>query len=564
SPPVSSTGSHPYWRLQKNVASWGLDSRNLPRKALHAYRYYGVTSLAQVNGKDPSRIEAVLRRGIEIAWDFMPNGDIKTHVSYDTNGTRANPAIWQPSATTRGRAHCMLIVGYDRRSSNSKNHYFICKNSWGSWGRSADGFTYVSYDYLKQYGAAGTYITGTTKPAAWPELAFLGRWNLSFDGHRGTLDIYHMPGIFQWHFDRDRVRQTDRRLGIFTDTSGKVHRVNGEISGNKLTFWFKNSRPVMGWGETRETPLMGRRFVYHMVNPYGGEMAGWHHSNSGTFPDPAWGGYARIPTTITGTNGFLSPSFNTSQAWRPEMYLGMWNVVFDLANGQLSLQQRNDLLVPASLRATCAGLQGEFIESGTNKRRAITATVNKSRPAEIKISFTHSTRGYVQLRGYMLSWQKGVFAGDAYSRRSSANGFYAYRTGSASIPGVIGVIGKGCRGTNGTLTQTFTGSPFLAKTLVVRVAGGPRSGRGMWVVGGSRSRFLFPGTKDCFLRVNPLIALGIGFNKAGAFSHSMVVPNDRKLIGTSFHSQFGGFDRGANAAGVTISNALSLRIGGYR
>jgi hypothetical protein len=144
----------------------------------------------------------VLASGKEVVWDF--------HVANRGQG----PVIWTPcskdQASCPAGEHAMLLIGYDRRDPDPRNHYFLVKNSWGptQW---PDGYTRISYDYLRTYGINAGYINQVERPRPWPELAFIGRWNFNFDGHKGELDINHVPGVSQWLLDKsDHV--ADRRL----------------------------------------------------------------------------------------------------------------------------------------------------------------------------------------------------------------------------------------------------------------------------------------------------------------------------------------------------------------
>ena len=457
-----------FWALQKNVNDWGLDPRNLPRGALRASRYYGVRTFAKTAGNNTASIEAILASGREVVWGFQPNGNIVTHRNYSSTGTKTNPAVWRTSSKRANDSHCMLIVGYDR-----SRQYFICKNHWAKSGRSADGFSYISYSYLRSYGSTANYITSILTPKSRPELAFIGRYNIAFDGHRGTLDITHMPGAMQWRFNRDGVKQVDRRIGTFFDAKGKAFRVNGSISGRRIVFWFKSTRPAMTFDEQRGTTAGGRRFVYYLAN---------------------------------------------------------------------------------------AGLQAEFIDPFTRKRVKFVALVRKSRPAELICRFTHPTRGYVSVRCYMLSWQRGVIAGEV--NVGGLNGFLGWRTGSAIQSGSKTKVGTGCRGSKNTLLHTISSAPFLGRHFTVWTTGGPSYATGLWTIGSLHAPVLFPGTTNCYLRVAGA-SLPIRFDSTGVSKFSLQVPNDSNLVGVRLASQSVSFDRGARA-GLTISNAVSLLVGGYR
>lgn len=98
-----------------------------------------------------------------------------------------------------------------------------------------------------------------------------------YDGHKGTLDIYHLPGIGIW----PAPSITDRRIGVFYDAAGTAFRVNGSLSGNKIEFWFDSAKPNLPWNE-----LSGQRFVYHL-EPTLDIMTGLHYDGDGR----SYGGY---------------------------------------------------------------------------------------------------------------------------------------------------------------------------------------------------------------------------------------------------------------------------------
>src|SRR5690606_14685776 len=117
------------------------------------------------------------------------------------------------------------------------------------------------------------------------------------------------------------------------------------------------------------------------------------------------------------------------------------------------------------------------------------------------------------------------------------NAFYAYRTGAAEITGLATGIGVGCLGSNGTLVQKIGPAPFLGRTSVFAVSGGPVLGAGMWLIGVPSPTFVFPGTK-CGVYVQPALSLGIAFDKVGGFQFQSAVPNQRALIGSKMRTQF--------------------------
>ncbi|MGF1636546.1 MAG: C1 family peptidase, partial [Cyclobacteriaceae bacterium] len=176
-------------RIQREYSTFNLDSTILNNSILRHDKFYSVGNYRNIeNPRDPAQFESALRRGYEVVWDFAG-------ANPGDPGGRNNRGVWQRCDACGTIPHSMLIVGYDKRSSNSDDHYFIVKNSWGPDNRAegSQGFTYISYDYVRSYGAGANYVTLVNPPQAWPELAFIGRWKLNFDGHRGELDIYHLP-----------------------------------------------------------------------------------------------------------------------------------------------------------------------------------------------------------------------------------------------------------------------------------------------------------------------------------------------------------------------------------
>ena len=194
-------------------------------------------------------------------------------------GKQPGNAMWTYNGPAKpdAQGHSVLIVGYDRR--DARNPYFIIKNSWGpTQVPGAKGFTYVSYEFLQKYGLEAAYITGITQ-RSWPELRFVGRWALHFDGWEGILDITHVPGVFQGVLNQKGDKTRDRRIGIFfeKDNPSKAFRVNGSMKGNRIDFYIDGKNP-----NARCDQLGGRHFTYYLSAGDRDLMAGSHRDINGS------------------------------------------------------------------------------------------------------------------------------------------------------------------------------------------------------------------------------------------------------------------------------------------
>jgi len=281
----------PNWEIPDQKVANDFNFSLFTANVLRAPRYYGASSVTRIASdrlRAAAEYEHVLRLGFEVSINV--------------------------AGSLYGGAHNVIIVGFDKTDSASP--IFLIKNSWGPL--NGDPTLHCerrSYaDVLGDVGSA-EYLTDVTEPAAWPELAFLGRWKLTFDGHKGALDIYHLPGIGNLPFDAPDI--ADRRIGVFYDSAGTAFRVNGSLSGNSIEFWFDGATPNLPWDQ-----LSGRRFVYHL-DPDLNVMTGFHYDGDGS----RYGGYATKGSYLAHGTPSLPTVFSLPNA--------TWNVLIGDLQGSV-------------------------------------------------------------------------------------------------------------------------------------------------------------------------------------------------------------------------------------
>jgi len=529
----------PWWNVQRNADDFNLDPTHMPDAALKQPFYYSIQGAVRLS--DPtsaSQIEAALQSGREVLWSFP--------------GSSGNQSgnIWTHSGAAAGGGHAMLIVGYDRSSRSSANHHFICKNSWGATSNPG-GYTHISYGYL-QYGYQAGYITGVNPPKPWPELAFVGRWNLSYDGWQGILDVHHIPGV-----TLSNIGVKDRRVGTFYDAQGTPHRVNGSIVGDRMKFWFKRTRPNMRWDESATSTVFDRQFTYFMADPEQKIMAGFHTDASGS----TWGGYAGKPTTIQGLDGFLSPVFNPALAGQPEQYLGTYDISVGGMNGKLHISRRDDKRVPVSRRATHAGLVAVLDLPQAPPAKSFVAEVERANPQRIDLRLP-LPGGTILFEGRMLSWQAGVIAA---ANVSVGQGLVAHRTGNSIGSGQYTYFQGGCVGTNGTPALAGVGLPNLGNTFYYRVSNAPPSASVFLLLAGGTQPAplnLGPmGAPSCLLEVSIGHILSSQADGSGTVFLPQSLPVVPGFVGAKLATQALVHDPMANQLGFTSSNRMDVMVG---
>jgi len=140
-----------------------------------------------------------------------------------------------------------------------------------------------------------------------------------------------------------------------------------------------------------------------------------------------------------------------------------------------------------------------------------------------------------------------------------------------TTPASYSITGTGCPGTNNLSPQlSNAGRPWLGETLAVTIGNLPGNSLAFMTTGFSNTTSLFGplpvslasfGMPGCQLQVDASIVLFLVVSNGSAV-WSLPIPNDGGLLGVQFYNQAGNLDAGANAAGVTISNAGAAVIGG--
>lgn len=124
-------------------------------------------------------------------------------------------------------------------------------------------------------------------------------------------------------------------------------------------------------------------------------------------------------------------------------------------------------------------------------------------------------------------------------------------------------LGAGCAGSNGTPRLTCTARPqfgFNATVEMDQLANGAAIGAigaGLFTNPAPLDNYGMPG---CSLWLFPDVILFLPV-VGGVMTSTFGIPNDPGLLGVTIHEQGLSFDPGANAAGMVVSNALTLLLG---
>jgi hypothetical protein len=338
----------------------------MPQSALDGARYgaTGVTYLTAAEVKQVDKYRAILASGREVIMEFR---------CCDGNPGFRSMLPWKLPANSSGggSGHVMTIVGYDHGR---------VKNSWGSdWADS--GYAWVAYDMVTRAATGAAYLQGVVSPtAAFDPFShkhfFLGRWQLNYDGWKGTLDIYNLPENYATTPGRNY------RVGTLLMADGRVHRVNGYITGNALNFYVDWSQPNLP-----RSQLTGLNFKMMLSTRDHKEMAG-------TVRDAVWGTFpaaavkASAPITGVARPGGLSVS----------SYLGTWDFSHDGWKGRLEITTAN----PVTRQ-----LAGRYVSANGQAFALVGSANTDARLFNFQIAFATPQ----SFQGYLNGRELGVMGG---------------------------------------------------------------------------------------------------------------------------------------------------------
>ncbi|NOU30357.1 MAG: C1 family peptidase [Polyangiaceae bacterium] len=342
----------------------------LPQTALEGARYRP-TSVKSASYADLTNLawyKAELAAGREIAFDFALSSP-----------DPSNNGIWDPGSTFVAN-HAMLIVGY-----NDVKQAFYVKNQWGT-----GAFDLFAYSWIT---GGAVYSATTVLDVADPYTAFgaaqnpqltLGRWNLDYDGWRGTLDIYRLatPG--------------GRRVGTYFGPDGVARRVNGYITGNTFDFYIDLANP-----NQPVTALSGMHFRTYVYAQETGTMAGIMTGLDGN----RWTAIAQKGTWPSG--------IARSGAWLgAAAYSGRWQLDTDGVRGTLAIE---------------ANASGQITGTYTNASGTTVAVTGQvtADPRIFSLSIPNGASS-TYYQGYLNGHALGIMSGAAVPG-GTAVGFHATR-----------------------------------------------------------------------------------------------------------------------------------------
>ncbi|PHR61911.1 MAG: hypothetical protein COA43_01700 [Robiginitomaculum sp.] len=382
-PAIANKYNSPYWSKQKTKSDFNLEGGFLKKKHLTAARYYSGTGFNRISGRNKDTMIRAIENQLSARREVVIDMNMQYRISNSDN--RDKRMLERCDTCTNRGAHSMLIVGYNRVSRDSTKHYFIVKNSWGINHNTTrtDGYTFITYDMLKATAYSAAYITGVTNPRPWPELANIGRWETKLGAWRGILDIYHVPGVMKQPFTNQGSSMRDARIGTFYNHKGKAYRVNGVMSGRKMTFWIDKNKPHVSYDR-----MIGTKYTMNRI--HGEDLTVGRFTDNGSV---TYAGYMKRK----GTSAFREPTVKRDQS--PRDIVGKWAMVYGT-----NAQRTAEFCITS------------VSSSGTIRGRGATAITGSFKPGEggrhFRIRGINNNNGYID--AIRMSWHGNIATGESY------------------------------------------------------------------------------------------------------------------------------------------------------
>ena len=140
------------------------------------------------------------------------------------------------------------------------------------------------------------------------------------------------------------------------------------------------------------------------------------------------------------------------------------------------------------------------------------------------------------------------------------------------VTGTFTSFGTGCAGARGVPVHTGLGTPETDSTMTLHTTSGPANSLALVFVGTSRvvwNGILLPlslagaGAPGCTMLAAPHLIITQTINFAGVGNTDVALPNDPALVGSHVYTQIAPIDLAANTLGLSFSNGLDTRIGGW-
>lgn len=133
--------------------------------------------------------------------------------------------------------------------------------------------------------------------------------------------------------------------------------------------------------------------------------------------------------------------------------------------------------------------------------------------------------------------------------------------------------GTSCAGSSATPRHTGSGVAEIGNKIQLRLSSARRDSSAILLLGFSKStwnRLPLPfdlsgaGAPGCKLYAPGAIMMPATTSSFGTASVPVDLPDDKNLIGKRFYTQFACFDLPANQLGLTFTNGLETRVGGWK